>query len=104
MEAAAGMTEFVQAFPQAGAVMGDLIAESQDWPNSMEISKRLKKIIPAGILDPEDDDAPEQQQDPQASPEQQIIRIATFNNPPYYAENLPEFGFLAQITTEVLKP
>lgn len=60
-EAAEGMIAFVQAFPQAAAVIGDLVAKSQEWPGADEIAERLKKTIPPEILeDPEEEMTPEQ--------------------------------------------
>jgi hypothetical protein len=51
LEAADSMIQFVQAVPQAGAVMGDLLAGSMDWPNADEIAERLKKVLPPGLAD-----------------------------------------------------
>lgn len=53
VEAAESMMKFVQAVPQAGAIAGDLIAETQDWPNAEAFSKRLKKLLPPGVAEPE---------------------------------------------------
>ena len=47
-EAANQMMQFVQAFPQAAPVIGDLIAKSLDWPGSDEIAKRLQAMLPPG--------------------------------------------------------
>ena len=41
-EAAAQMTEFMRAVPNAGAVIGDLLAKNLDWPGAEEIAERLK--------------------------------------------------------------
>jgi Phage P22-like portal protein len=48
-EARDGMTEFVRAFPAAAPVMGDLIAEAQDWPHAQEIGERLQELLPPPI-------------------------------------------------------
>lgn len=50
-EAAASMMEFVKAMPQQSAVVPDLIAKNQDWPNASEFAERLKKTLPPGIAD-----------------------------------------------------
>ena len=50
MEAADTMMQFVQAVPQAGQVAADLIAMNMDWPGADELAKRLKKVLPQGIL------------------------------------------------------
>lgn len=59
-ETAESMMQFVTAFPAAGQVAGDLIAEAMDWPKSDELADRLKKLLPPGMIAPEDMD-PEQQ-------------------------------------------
>lgn len=70
MEAADTMMQFVQAVPAAGSVVMDLLAKNMDWPGSQEIATRLKKILPPGILSP---DEMEQAgiEAPQPTPEQQ---------------------------------
>lgn len=47
-ESANQMMQFVQAFPAAAPVIGDLIAKSLDWPGSDEIAKRLQAMLPPG--------------------------------------------------------
>ena len=70
LEAADTMMEFVQAVPQSGQVVLDLIAKNMDWPGSQEIAKRLKKTLPPGMLDP-DEMKEEGIEPPQLTPEQQ---------------------------------
>lgn len=48
-EAREGMTEFIQAFPQAAPLMGDLIAKAQDWPNADDVADRLHTLLPPQI-------------------------------------------------------
>lgn len=50
MEAAESLMQFVQAMPQAGGVIMDLIAKNMDWPGASDIAERLRKILPPGIL------------------------------------------------------
>ncbi len=45
-EAVASMTEFIQAYPPAAPVIGDLLAKNQDWPGAEEIAARLKTLNP----------------------------------------------------------
>jgi hypothetical protein len=47
------MTAFVQAFPPAAAVAGDLIAKAMDWPDADEIAKRLRATMPPGVIQEE---------------------------------------------------
>lgn len=54
MEASESMMNFVQAFPAAAPLIGDLIAKNQDWPGADKIADRLKKLLPPGV----DEEAP----------------------------------------------
>ena len=53
IEAADSMMQFIQAFPAAAPIAGDLIAKSMDWPGAEEIAERLKKALPPEMLDEE---------------------------------------------------
>ena len=64
-EASDSMMGFVKAMPEAGQVMMDLIAKYQDWPGAAEIEKRLRRILPPGMIEPkEGEQLPEPQPDP----------------------------------------
>ena len=54
MEAVASMLDFIKAYPQAAQLIGDLLAKNMDWPGAQEISDRLKKALPPGIIDDKD--------------------------------------------------
>ena len=45
-ESAEQMMNFLQAFPQAAPMVGDLIAKNLDWPGADDIAKRLKSMLP----------------------------------------------------------
>jgi hypothetical protein len=45
-EARDGMTEFIRAVPASAALIGDLYAKAQDWPNAQEIGERLEALLP----------------------------------------------------------
>lgn len=60
VEAADSMMQFIQAFPQAGQVAGDLLAKNMDWPGAEELAERLKMLIPPEMRG----EQPEQQQQP----------------------------------------
>jgi hypothetical protein len=49
-EAREGMTAFVQAAPEAGSLILDLLAKAQNWPMSEDISKRLRAVLPPKIV------------------------------------------------------
>lgn len=45
-ESAQQMMQFVQAFPAAAPLIGDLIAKNLDWPGADEMAKRLQSMLP----------------------------------------------------------
>lgn len=53
-EAVAAQLALVGAVPQIMPAIGDLIVGNMDWPQSKEISKRLKKMLPPQLQDDED--------------------------------------------------
>lgn len=57
-EAVASMLDFMQVYPAAAQVIGDLLAKNMDWPGAQEISDRLKKIMPPGIAESDKDKKP----------------------------------------------
>lgn len=50
-ESAEQMMNFLQAFPQAAPMVGDLIAKNLDWPGADDIAKRLKSMLPPQLQD-----------------------------------------------------
>jgi hypothetical protein len=44
-----GMMEFIKAVPNAAPLIGDLIAQNQDWNNAKEIGERLQEMLPPPI-------------------------------------------------------
>jgi hypothetical protein len=54
-EARDSMIALLSAFPQAAAVTGDLVVEAMDWPNADTFAKRLKSLLPPGVVDDGDD-------------------------------------------------
>lgn len=80
-ETAESMMQFVQAFPPAGQVAGDLIAKSMDWPDADKLADRLKKILPPGMIpieemEPEEQQAMQQQQAQQQQMMQRQMQMA----------------------------
>lgn len=49
--AAQALLQFVQAFPAAFPMLGDLIMSSLDWPGAREAAKRLRKMLPPQVQD-----------------------------------------------------
>lgn len=53
-EAVATQMEFIRIFPPAAQAIGDLVAENMDWPGAEKVTKRLKKMLPPQLQEPED--------------------------------------------------
>lgn len=66
-ETANQMLEFLRVMPQAGALMGDIIAKNMDWKDSDKLAERLAAMLPPGM----DGKPPAQDQGP--PPEVQAI-------------------------------
>lgn len=54
-EAADSIIQFVKSFPQFGQVAGDLIVGNMDWEGAEEMASRLKKSLPPGLADSDQD-------------------------------------------------
>ena len=73
IEASESMMDFVRALPQSAALVQDLIAKNQDWPDAEQFATRLAKALPPGLLTPpEMDDLPPQVQALLGSLDQQV--------------------------------
>jgi hypothetical protein len=48
-EARQSMSEFIQYVPAAAPFIGDLFAETMDWPRAEEVAERLKYLLPPEI-------------------------------------------------------
>jgi hypothetical protein len=56
-----GMMEFLRVNPAAAPLVSDLIAKSQDWPDSDRFAERLRKALPPGVAEDEQEEmTPEQ--------------------------------------------
>jgi len=55
-ESAIQMMELIKVFPQAAAVIGDLLVKNLDWPGADEIAERLKMLLPAVLQGGKDED------------------------------------------------
>lgn len=57
-EAAESMMNFIQAFPQAAPLIGDLVAKSMDWPGHEAIAERLATMLPPQLQKDENGQPP----------------------------------------------
>lgn len=72
-EASEGMMAFMQAMPQAAPLIADLIASAQDWPDDIheKVAQRLRKALPQGMAEKEDDEG-ESPPDPMQAQQMQM--------------------------------
>lgn len=62
-EAAASMISLSQSYPKIMEIAGDLFVKNMDWPGAQEISDRIKKSLPPGLVtDPKQMQIPPQAQ------------------------------------------
>lgn len=61
IEASENMMTLINAMPQTAAIIADLLVQAQDWPMADEIARRLRMMLPPGILNTKDM-SPEEQQ------------------------------------------
>jgi hypothetical protein len=54
IEASENMMTLINAMPQTAAIIADLLVQAQDWPMADEIARRLRMMLPPGILNPAD--------------------------------------------------
>lgn len=71
-EASEGMMAFLQAVPAAGPMVADLIAKMQDWPESDRVAERLRKMLPPGMAEDEEQTPEAMQAAQMAQQEQQM--------------------------------
>ena len=50
-EAVDSLVQFVQAYPNAFPMIGDLLAENMDWPGAKQVAARLRKMLPPELQD-----------------------------------------------------
>jgi hypothetical protein len=79
-EASEALTAFIQAFPQAAPVLGDVYAKMQDWPDAEKVSERLELLLPPQVQaklkqERTDPDAPPEPPTPEEQQAQQEAQI-----------------------------
>ena len=70
-EASESMLAFIQAVPQAGAVLMDLVAKNMDWPGADQVAERLEKMLPPEMQPEPEEITPELAQQMQQAQTQQ---------------------------------
>lgn len=67
-EARQSMSEFIQYYPNAAPLIGDLYAKSMDWPGAEEVSERLEFLLPPEVKKEKELKDAEQNGEPPPSP------------------------------------
>ena len=49
------MSEFIQYYPNAAPLIGDLYAKAMDWPGAEEVSERLEFLLPPEVKKQKED-------------------------------------------------
>jgi hypothetical protein len=71
-EARQSMSEFIQYYPAAAPLIGDLYAKSMDWPGADDMAERLEYMLPPEIKQKKAEErAKTNGQPPPAPPQQQ---------------------------------
>lgn len=65
-ESVEGMMAALQTNPQLWQIAGDLIVKNFDWPGADQLAERLKKTLPPGMVEQEEEPDPAAQQAMQA--------------------------------------
>ena len=79
-EAAAALTDLIQAFPGFAPIIGDLLVKNMDWPGAQAAAQRLKKAVPPQFQDEQPGGAPDvnqvQQENAQLKQAMQMLQQA----------------------------
>lgn len=76
-EAAQSMENVLKVYPQLINVMGDLLFKNFDWPGADQMAERIKKTIPANLLDDgKGEEIPPQAQAQMQQMQQMILQLS----------------------------
>lgn len=98
-EAQDGMKAFLQAFPEAAPVIGDLYAKGQDWQYASEISERLQAVLPPQIKQMIEKDKLAENPEAEPNPEQAAAQEAQQKQ--MQAQQMMEAAGMEKIKLEV---
>ena len=80
VEAAQAMMDAIQVWPDLMGIAGDLVAKAQDWPGADKLAERLKKTIPAHLLEEgEEGGAPAMTPEQTQELQQQLMQLQAEN-------------------------
>ena len=52
-EAGQGLLTFIQALPESGPLLADIVADVQDWPRADEVKERMQTLLPPQFQPPQ---------------------------------------------------
>jgi hypothetical protein len=64
------MSEFIQYYPAAAPLIGDLYAKSMDWPGADQVAERLENLLPPEIRQKKLAERAEREGEPPPAPPQ----------------------------------
>lgn len=94
-EAREGMMQFLQAVPQAGQVTADLVAAAQEWPDADQFAERLRKLLPPGMA--------EDEENPQAAELQQAVNAQLQQIVPQIQQEMMQSAEAAKVAADIRK-
>lgn len=70
-----GILQFIQALPQAGPLVGDILAGLQDWPQADEVKERLQSLLPPELKPPAMDEEGNPLPPPEPPPDPKVLEM-----------------------------
>lgn len=74
-EAAEGVLGFVQAVPDAGPLLGDILADLQDWPFAEKVKERMTLLLPPAAQPPKMGPDGQPLPPPEPPPDPKLVEI-----------------------------
>ena len=71
-EAVESILSIIQSAPDLMKIAGDLLVKNMDWPGADELAKRLKKVVPPEIREPEEGEPAPAEQPPMPDPKMML--------------------------------
>jgi hypothetical protein len=105
IEAAESMMALAQAMPQTFAQAPDILVESLDWPGSDKLAARFRKLLPPGVLSPNEQTPETQaaqagQQQAQQVQQQLVLSKAQTDNAKAQSETALNFARAQNYATQ----
>lgn len=73
MEAVETMLELMRVTPRVGEIAADILARNMDWPGADELTERLRKVLPPGMLQPREGEEPPPPPEPTPAEQAELL-------------------------------